>query len=29
VDAFIETSHPLAEYPQHEITEQHRAIAQR
>ncbi len=27
VDAFIETSHPLAEYPQHEVTEQHRAIA--
>ena len=26
-DSFIETSHPLAEYPQHEITEQHRAIA--
>jgi acyl-CoA hydrolase len=27
VDSFIETSHPLAEYPQHEVTEQHRAIA--
>jgi acyl-CoA hydrolase len=27
VDAFIETSHPLAEYPQHQVTEQHRAIA--
>ncbi|MGD0871587.1 MAG: acetyl-CoA hydrolase/transferase C-terminal domain-containing protein [Bryobacteraceae bacterium] len=27
VDAFIETSHPLSEYPQHEVTEQHRAIA--
>ncbi len=27
VDAFIETSHPLAEYPQHPVTEQHRAIA--
>ena len=27
VDAFVETSHPLAEYPQHEITAQHRAIA--
>ena len=27
VDAFVETSHPLAEYPQHEVTEQHRAIA--
>jgi acyl-CoA hydrolase len=27
VDAFIETSHPLAEYPQHTVTDQHRAIA--
>ena len=27
VDAFIETSHPLSEYPQHEVTDQHRAIA--
>jgi acyl-CoA hydrolase len=27
VDAFIETSHPLAEYPQHRVTDQHRAIA--
>jgi acyl-CoA hydrolase len=27
VDAFIETSHPLSEYPQHEVTGQHRAIA--
>jgi 4-hydroxybutyrate CoA-transferase len=27
VNAFIETSHPLAEYPQHAVTEQHRAIA--
>jgi 4-hydroxybutyrate CoA-transferase len=27
VDAFIETSHPLAEYPQHTVTEQHRSIA--
>jgi acyl-CoA hydrolase len=27
VDAFIETSHPLAEYPQHQVTGQHRAIA--
>ena len=27
VDAFIETSHPLAEYPRHQVTEQHRAIA--
>jgi 4-hydroxybutyrate CoA-transferase len=27
VDSFVETSHPLAEYPQHAITEQHRAIA--
>ena len=27
VDAFIETSHPLSEYPQHQVTEQHRAIA--
>jgi len=27
VDAFIETSHPLSEYPQHPVTEQHRAIA--
>jgi acyl-CoA hydrolase len=28
-DAFIETSHPLAEYPQHEVTDQHRAIARK
>ena len=27
VDAFIETSHPLAEYPKHEISDVHRAIA--
>ncbi len=27
VDAFIETSHPLAEYRQHEISDIHRAIA--
>jgi acyl-CoA hydrolase len=27
VDAFVETSHPLAEYPAHPVTEQHRAIA--
>ncbi len=27
VDAFVETSHPLAEYPQHEVTDLHRAIA--
>src|SRR3954468_19103809 len=27
VDAFIETSHPLAEYPKHEVSEVHRAIA--
>jgi acyl-CoA hydrolase len=27
VDSFIETSHPLAEYPQHQVTDQHRAIA--
>jgi 4-hydroxybutyrate CoA-transferase len=27
VNAFIETSHPLPEYPKHEVTEQHRAIA--
>ncbi len=27
VDAFIETSHPLSEYPRHQITDQHRAIA--
>ena len=27
VNAFIETSHPLSEYPKHEVTEQHRAIA--
>jgi 4-hydroxybutyrate CoA-transferase len=27
VDAFIETSHPLAEYQQHQVTGQHRAIA--
>jgi 4-hydroxybutyrate CoA-transferase len=27
VDAFIETSHPLAEYPKHEISDIHRAIA--
>jgi len=27
VDAFVETSHPLAEYPQHPVTAQHRAIA--
>jgi acyl-CoA hydrolase len=29
VDGFIETSHPLAEYPQHEVTEQHRTIGRR
>ena len=29
VDAFVETSHPLAEYPQHELTECHCAIARR
>jgi 4-hydroxybutyrate CoA-transferase len=29
VDAFIETSHPLAEYPQHEVTECHCAIARK
>jgi acyl-CoA hydrolase len=29
VDTFIETSHPLAEYPQHEVTECHCAIARR
>ena len=29
VDAFVETSHPLAAYPQHEVTECHRAIARR
>jgi acyl-CoA hydrolase len=29
VDAFVETSHPLAEYPQHEVTECHCAIARR
>ncbi len=27
VDAFVETSHPLSEYPQHESSEVHRAIA--
>jgi acyl-CoA hydrolase len=27
VDAFIETSHPLAEYPSHGVTDLHRAIA--
>lgn len=27
VDAFIETSHPVVEYPKHEITDLHRAIA--
>lgn len=27
VDAFIETSHPLSEYPKHEVTDLHRAIA--
>jgi acyl-CoA hydrolase len=27
VDAFVETSHPLAEYPKQEITDVHRAIA--
>jgi len=27
VHAFIETSHPLSEYPKHLVTEQHRAIA--
>jgi 4-hydroxybutyrate CoA-transferase len=27
VDSFIETSHPLSEYPKHEVTELHRAIA--
>jgi 4-hydroxybutyrate CoA-transferase len=29
VDAFVETSHPLAEYPQHELTECHCAIARK
>ena len=29
VDAFLETSHPLAEYPQHEVTDLHRAIARK
>jgi acyl-CoA hydrolase len=29
VDAFIETSHPLAEYPEHHAGEQHRAIARK
>jgi acyl-CoA hydrolase len=29
VDAFVETSHPLAEYPQHEVTECHCAIGRR
>jgi 4-hydroxybutyrate CoA-transferase len=27
VDAFVETSHPLSEYPKHEVTDLHRAIA--
>ena len=27
VNAFIETSHPLVEYPSHEVTDLHRAIA--
>ncbi|HEY1339952.1 MAG TPA: acetyl-CoA hydrolase/transferase C-terminal domain-containing protein [Bryobacteraceae bacterium] len=27
VDAFIETSHALSQYPQHEVTDLHRAIA--
>ena len=27
VDAFLETSHPLAEYPRHAVTDRHRAIA--
>jgi len=27
VDAFVETSHPLAQYPPHEISDVHRAIA--
>jgi 4-hydroxybutyrate CoA-transferase len=27
VDAFVETSHPLAEYPQHPVSDLHRAIA--
>jgi acyl-CoA hydrolase len=27
VDAFVETSHPLSEYPKHEISDVHRAIA--
>jgi 4-hydroxybutyrate CoA-transferase len=27
VDAFIETSHPLSEYPKHEISDIHRSIA--
>jgi acyl-CoA hydrolase len=27
VNAFIETSHPLVEYPNHEVTDLHRAIA--
>jgi len=27
VDAFVETSHPLAQYPVHEISDVHRAIA--
>ena len=27
VDAFIETSHPLSEYPKHEVSDLHRAIA--
>ncbi|HYA98375.1 MAG TPA: acetyl-CoA hydrolase/transferase C-terminal domain-containing protein, partial [Methylomirabilota bacterium] len=27
VDAFIETSHPLAEYPKHPVSDVHRAIA--
>jgi acyl-CoA hydrolase len=29
VDALVETSHPLAEYPRHEVTECHCAIARR
>ncbi len=27
VDAFVETSHPLSEYPRHQISDLHRAIA--
>jgi acyl-CoA hydrolase len=29
VDSFVETSHALAEYPQHEVTDLHRAIARK